>query len=236
MKITMSLLQDLQTDNHVMTRAILTIKRCIMKHFIYLLSLILLFSCKRQQVNSVSYYSKWINNPDNGLFITRKINGLQLSIKYLPSEFLEYKDREGNESAHLEQNDYKNTLTFLMTIGPDEEKGNKNDIMFDEISSYKEYTERLLALNFEIDKNITLKTRDLELKPVLSNLENTYGLSKNRSIVIAFAPTDEQRKKIEKADELEFTYSDELFDMGTMHFNFSGSDINHLPYISQLNK
>jgi hypothetical protein len=207
-----------------------------MKHVIYFLFVVLLFSCKKQQVNSVSDYSKYINNPDNGLVITRKVNGLQLSVKYLPSEFLEYKDQQGNSSTQSIKNVYQNTLTFLMTIGPDEEKGNKNDIMFNEISSYKEYTERLLSLNFEIDKSITLKAKDIELKPVLSNLENTYGLSKNRSIVIAFAPTDEQRKKIENADELEFTYSDELFDMGIMHFNFSGSDMNHLPYISQLNK
>lgn len=211
----------------------------MLKQAIYFLMLVILFSsCKKQQVNSVADYSKWINDPDNGLIITRKVNGLELSVKYLPSEYLQYKDLQRDGKMHQTEtkevkNDYKNTLTFLITVGPDEEKGNKNDIMFNEISNYKEYTERLLSMNFEMDNNIVLKAGDIELKPVLSALENTYGLSKSRSIVIAFAPTDTQRKQLESSDEIDFTYSDELFDMGTMHFNFSGKDINHLPYISQ---
>ena len=202
---------------------------------------IFLFSCGKTQVNSVAEYSKWINNPSNGLIVTRKINGLKLSVKYLPAEYLEYKeiqDANNNLKRQLDslKNEYKNSITFLLTIGPDDDKGNKNDIMFDGIKNYKEYSERLLSLNFEIDKNISLKTGGIELKPVLSALENTYGLSKNRTIVFAFSPTKNEKQEIENSKEIDFIYSDDLFQLGCMHFNFSGNDLKNLPLISEWKK
>jgi hypothetical protein len=192
-------------------------------------------------VNSVAEYSNFINNPDNGLIVTRKINGLKISVKYLPAEYLEYKEMQGDKEVIKNQLDslkkeYENSITFLMSIGPDEDKGNKNDIMFDKIANYKEYAERLLSLNFEIDKNITLKTGNLELKPVLSALENTYGLSKSRNIVFAFAVTKADKEEIEKSNELDFSYSDDLFQLGLMHFNFSKNKLENLPLISQWKK
>lgn len=200
-----------------------------------------LLSCSKQQVNSVAEYSKWINNPDNGLIVTRKINGLKISVKYLPSDYLVYKEMQDDNGAIKNQleslkNEYENSITFLMTISPDEDKGNKNDIMFDGITNYKEYSERLLSLNFEIDKNITLKTGNIELKPVLSALENTYGLSKGRNIVFAFAPTKIEKQEIENSAEFDFMYSDDLFQMGLMHFNFTKKDLKNLPLISQWEK
>lgn len=202
---------------------------------------IVLFSCSKRQVNSVAEYSGWINNPDNGLIVTRKINGLKISVKYLPVEYLEYKEMEGDNGMIKNQlgslkKEYENSMTFLMTIGPDENKGNKNDIMFDKIANYKEYSERLLSLNFEIDKNITLKSGDVELKPVLSALENTYGLSKSRNIVFAFAITKNEKQEIEKSKDVDFMYSDELFQLGLMHFNFSKNNLENLPLISQWKK
>lgn len=196
------------------------------------------FSCNEEKVASVAEYSKWLNNPDNGLVVVRRVNGLKLSVKYLPADFLKYKDMQGDEAEQKElkeMNDkYKNTLTFLMTVGPDEEKGNTADIMMSDISNYKEYAERLLTMNFELDRNITLRAGNIELKPVLSALENTYGLSKNRSVVLAFAPTDEEKAAIDNASVIDFSYSDELFAMGILHFEFSENKLHRLPYISEL--
>ena len=213
-----------------------------MKQYIIGLLIIctLLFSCERKEVSSVAEYSKWINNPANGLIATRKINGLQISVKYLPAEYLEYKDIQEDEDSKKQVDDikkeYKNSITFLMTIGPDEEKGNKNDIMFDRIKNYKEYSERLLSLNFAISDNIQLKAGDVILKPVLSALENTYGLSKNRNIVFAFAPSETEKQLIESCSELDFTYADELFQLGYMHFTFKENNFKKLPTINQCEK
>jgi hypothetical protein len=207
-----------------------------MKRIYFLCCLFLIFSCK-EEVTSVAAYSKWINKKENGLISTRKINNLKITVKYLPSDYLIYKDVTGNNltDAGIDsiKKKYENTLTFLMSLEPDDERGNKSDVMYGGVGSYEEYSKRLLAMNFDMAKNIQLKTDALELKPVLSVLENTYGLSKGRTIVIAFAPDDQQKTKLSESKQWDFIYSDELFQLGTMHFNFNKNDITHLPVIKE---
>lgn len=210
-----------------------------MKKFFYLLFIVFIFSgCTKSKVNSVFEYSKWLADHENGLVLTKKIKGLIISVKYLPSEYLIFKElseEEGNAEKNAEQvkKEYENAITFLMTIGPDESKNNKNDIMFEDIENYKEYSERLLSLNFEMDKNVALKTKKNELAPVLSALENTYGLSKSRNILFVFSPNEKESEEIKNADDLDFVYTDELFSLGIMHFNFLRKNLENLPIIKR---
>lgn len=202
---------------------------------IFFIGLSSLFSCKKREVNSVEEYSKWINEPENGLIQTKRIKGLKVSVKYLPNEYLVYKETIGNDNTETYKDslkkEYKNSLTFLMIIAPDEEKGNKNDIMTEGINNYQEYSERLLALNFQLDKNISLRSGTIELKPVLSALENTYGLSKSRNILFVFAANEEQKGKMNDSETIDFVYIDELFSLGIMHFDFANKKLKDLPVI-----
>lgn len=210
-----------------------------MKRVVYIACIVLGFSgCIKKKVNTVGEYSKWINEPENGLIITKRIKGLEISVKYLPSEYLTFKEitESGDNSeknAQRIKKEYESAITFLMTIGPDESKNNNNDIMFEDIKNYKEYSERLLSLNFEMDKNVTLKAAHVELKPVLSALENTYGLSKSRNVMFVFSPNDKEIENIKKADAIDFVYTDELFSLGIMHFNFQRNNIENLPIINR---
>lgn len=200
----------------------------------------LLMSCKTSEVSSVEEYNKWMNDPENGLVKTKKIKGLTVSVKYLPAAYLIYK--ELGEKGYSEKGSdslkkaYENALTFLMTIAPDQEKGNKNDIMMEGIVNYKEYSERLLMLNFQLDKNVTLKSGEVELKPVLSALENTYGLSKSRSITFVFVPDIKEMERIESAKMIDFVYIDDLFQLGIMHFNFNNEKLKELPVVVEYNE
>jgi len=194
--------------------------------------------CTGKKVYSVEEYSKWINDPENGLTNTRRIKGLKITVKHLPVEYLIYKEQKENNNSSNQFADslkkaYNNSLTFLMMIAPDEEKGNKNDVMLEGITNYQEYTQRLLAMNFALDKSIRLQSGKVQLKPVLSALENTYGLSKSRNIVFVFAPTAKEKQEINHSGELDFIYTDELFQLGIMHFNFNTKNITELPLIGE---
>lgn len=198
----------------------------------------LLTSCNKKKVNTVGEYSKWINDPQNGLVLKRNINGLKITVKYLPADYLVYKDGEQLETLKegSQSKSYENAITFLMNIAPDEDEKNDKDIMFRNISSYKEYSERLLSMNFEIDKSIELKAGSVKLKPALCVFENTYGLSNSRTLVVAFAPTKAEKSVIENVSEIDFIYDDELFQLGCMHFNFDQKNIKNLPLITQWQK
>lgn len=59
--------------------------------FFVLITCVLLGGCK-QQVRTEAEFFKWINNPENGLIKSKVINDLQLTVKFIPTEYLAYKE------------------------------------------------------------------------------------------------------------------------------------------------
>jgi hypothetical protein len=206
------------------------------KIFFLLLS-ITTIACRNNNVQSVTVteYLKMLNNPDNGLVVTKKVNGLNISMKYLPAGYLVYKEQK-EQSFNKAQADsiekaYANSLTFLLTFSPDETKGNETDVMFDGLKNYKEYVERDLAMNFDMEQKVILRAGKKAYKPVLSSMENIYSLNNGRSIILVFVPTD-NKEEFNKMDDVDLTYTDDLFNVGILHFNFLTTNFTKLPQIN----
>jgi hypothetical protein len=201
----------------------------------FLLLLLCCSSCEKK-VSTLPDFSSHINDQDHGFKVCRSVNGVLVSVLYLPPEYLAMKElTTNNTSGKLNYdsllNFYNNATSFIITFGPDETKKNTNDIMFDNINNLQEYTERSLKLNFEMENNVRLRTKNGEYAPVLSSLENTYGLSKDRKINLVFAGgTDTDLKDSPYYD---FVYADETFGVGTLHFNFDKNKIKeNMPEVS----
>jgi len=201
-----------------------------------LIALILVFSScwsEPNQIDKMHSYLAWINDEANGLVKTRYINGIKLSLKYLSPEYLVYKDfPDITSTSSLKKNDslikaFANSLSFMLSIGPDERDEDGVDITHRKISNYKEYAERIHTLNFDMENYFLLKTEDNEFMPVLSSMENTYELTKGRNIILVFAPhTEDQTTDFYSSGELDIVYHDELFDTGTSHFVFDRAEIS----------
>jgi hypothetical protein len=195
--------------------------------------LLLAASCGKQP-STMKEYFEWLNDPANRLVQERKVNGYKLTMKFLPAEYLAYKDMK-DEGLGMDAKDsilslYEKNLTFLLTVGPDEESGNKADVMMSDIGSKEEYTDRVMAMNFVMEDMITLQAGDEKIRPVLSNMENTYGLGKSRSLMIVFAPANKP-----SGPAYDLAYADELFGTGILHFVFDTERINNIPGIPSWN-
>lgn len=185
---------------------------------------------------SVTEFHQYINDPDNGLIKTRTASGFQFSVKFLPPEYVAYNNIKS--TGNYNQNDYDSltmmfskNLTFLLTIGPDKSVGNKFDIMYIGINTTEEYNQRVHQLNFDIKEYITIDVDGNKYKPVLTKLENTYGLSTERKINLVFAPYETENEFL-KADEIDLIFNDEIFGTGINHFKFLSSEINSIPKIT----
>ena len=206
-----------------------------MRQLLYLLFLLFFFSsCEKERRLPVKSYLKWVNEPENGLVKTKYVNGLELKIKYLSPEYLawrELSDKPGNSVMEKDSllHRYRQSLSFLLSIGPDERKKSGSDIMMQDISNYKEYTERSLTMNFDMEQYIRLKAGKSEYRPVLSALENTYGLSSGRNILLVFTPLATGDQTFKQSGELDFIYADELFGLGTNHFVFTKKELSSIP-------
>lgn len=185
-----------------------------------------------------SSYLKWLDNENNGLVSIRYVNGLMVKVKYLPADYLVYKELKSIDSpiSKIQQDSirklYENSVSFLMSIGPDERKVEGSDVMYKNVAEYKEYAERVQTMNFDMEQYVTLRAGKNEYKPVLSAMENTYGLENKRNIIFVFVPKEIDDKSIRLSENMEFVYNDEMFDMGKNYFVFNRNKINNVPAFS----
>lgn len=195
--------------------------------------LLILTSCGGKTITSTEGYLAWLNDVDNGLVASKEAGGITVKVKHLPSNYLANQDLSGQKKITKVEadsliNGYDKSLTFLMTIGVDGDV-KKGDVMYQGVTDYKQYKERLYAMNFDIENNISLKIGGKKYTPVLSNLENGYGLTDSRNITLVFVPEIKEDESFYLGEEIQFTYDDELFDTGINHFTFNRKDINNTP-------
>ena len=209
-----------------------------MVRWLSVLCFALLFACGSSgEVNSEEAYVKWLNNEKNGLIKTKYIGELKLTVKYLPPDYVVYREvKSGSKKYSKEEKEKmlaeaKNTRTFILTIGPDERKKGTGDIMFYNVKGEEDYTFRAEALNYNMDKYVYIGTGKISHAPKLHVLENTYGLTTHRDVYLVFADDDE-KKDLLKADTLDFVFNDEIFGTGISHFSFSRKDLNNVPAIN----
>lgn len=199
---------------------------------IYLLGLLLalggLPACRPAATTEAQFYA-WLHNPENGLVQTREIGDLHLSVKYLPAELLACRELRGGAptpgQADSLRRRYGRSHAFLLTVKP-RTAGRGDDVMYHGVGSYAAYKERVMELNFNLARYVSLKDGEKELKPLLHTLENTYGATEGRSLYVVF-----ENAGADGAD-LDFVFSDRVFSTGISHFRFRKSDLADTPPIA----
>jgi hypothetical protein len=189
----------------------------------------------------VDEFTRWMGDSRNGISKDKYVNGLHICLKYLPTDYLVYSDLK--KSFHMNKQFiptaaitdslkqlYALSMTFVLSIGPDERDTVGADIMMRDVTSYPDFVNRAIALNFEMEKFISLRSGAHIYPPVLTNLENTYGLSTARNIVLVF-PRPNRHNSAEK-EEYEVVWNDMLYTTGIHHFIFSAHDIESIPSLS----
>ena len=190
---------------------------------------------------SAEEFSHWMNDPDNGMVKEVYVNGLHIGVKYLPVDYLVRS--ELNKIRHTDsklsltpvmidslRKLYTRSMTFVLSIGPDERNGKGGDVMFRDITSYQEYVNRAMNLNFEMEKYVSMRVGSNVYPPVLTNLENTYGLNNGRNIILVFSRPPRQAGGEEEGYEI--VWDDMMYTTGLHRFFFSAGDIESIPSLS----
>lgn len=184
----------------------------------------LAFSACGQGPETVTEYESWMKDPEHGLCQTRTVNDLRITMQYLPPELLMYReqlDGEDMSSSDPEkgQNLYKSNLMFLMTIAPIDPGMQGQDVMMHGLASEQEFFERQATMNFDMSQHLSLRTAYGEAQPVLAHFENSYGLKKERRVMLAFT-SQINEKQVLDTDTLDVSFVDKMFDTGIHHFIF----------------
>jgi hypothetical protein len=196
--------------------------------FIGLLAVCLLPACQPGPKTEAAFYA-WLHDPGNGLVQTRQIGDLQLSVKYLPAELLAYREGKGAgyspQRADSLRGRYRQSHAFLLTFKPVGSVAG-GDVMYRGVGSYGAYKQRVMDLNFNLDRYVSLRDGEKEVKPLLHTLENTYGATEGRSLYLVF------ENAAAGGSTLDFVFSDEILGTGISHFRFRKSDLENVPSLA----
>ncbi|MBI4646902.1 MAG: hypothetical protein HY738_10000 [Bacteroidia bacterium] len=206
----------------------------MVKYISYIVIFVIITSCSdKTQLNTFQEYAEYLNDPENGLIKIKTVNGYELKVHYLPPAYSAYLELSQDsvitkKEADSVLKDYLDGLTFMLSIGPDKNRGYSGNIMYNGITKYEEYKERLINLSFSIENFVTLKTGNEIYSPVLSSFDFEYGLKENKNILFVFLPIN-NNNSFHTSDNLDFVFEDFVFDTGMNHFVFNRKDINSLP-------
>lgn len=190
------------------------------------------------QVASWDELMQYVNDPGNGLVQSKKVNGVEMRVKFMPPDWLAHREIEQHPTYSKAQCDsilniYKKSTTFLLTLGPDKEK-TKGDIMFRDVSKIEEYNARALEMNFSMQEYVTLSTDKGTYTPVLAHLENVYGLTPGRNVILVFVPGNEHAAPLHESTSISIAYDDPFFGLGKNYFEFKKANIDLIPTLKQL--
>ena len=154
------------------------------------------------------------------------INGLIFQVDYLSPSVLAQRQL-GNTITDSELNQfvdtYKHSLNFQITITADENYY-QGDVMYLGVTDYEAYKERVLDMNFNLSEWIELNYNGKIYKPVLAEMESSYGISNRRKIQLAFASEDFDFERAETG-AVDLIYEDQHFNTGINHYPFNISKL-----------
>jgi hypothetical protein len=176
-------------------------------------------------VDNVDALKAFVWNPENGLVKTHAYEEVVWKVKLVPREM------QGSGMAIEMPNGKEGTgtLHFMVNVSVGNEY-QAGDVMMAGVSTYEEYADRMIQLNFRLEERIRLHVGGKELAPVLFHMENTFGLTQDRNIHILFAdPVLEQDLQV--LPKLDLVIEDWVFETGISHFVFQEANLEKIPLL-----
>jgi hypothetical protein len=199
-------------------------------------AVIVLISCGKPKELAFEKYGRWISSEENGLVKSKEVKNASIQVRYLPSEYLAYKEFVGSPDANFDTiwNAYKCGLTFQVTLSADKADKTYGNLMYYQVPSQEELTARIRYLSFSIEEFISLKHGDETYLPVLSNFEGFDQLGNRVSFQVAFIVPDYNCAAPQPSfNDITLTFDDPFWDIGSNNFLFEKGVFTELPKITR---
>ena len=123
---------------------------------------------------------------------------------------------------------YQKSLAFLLTFESIKDDG---DILWKNISTREDFESRVHLLNFRMNELVRMEINGEVFHPVLSVLENDYGITRSRKIHLVFSDSKKLRELLQ-AQHYDIVLEDEVYMTGISHFKFDRKSMEEAPSIN----
>ncbi len=149
------------------------------------------------------------------------VHDVRVKVKYLTPESLARREAAGNEKDYDKLvESYSNGMSFVLALSP---TMSDDDLMQKDVAGYDDYRNRVVAMNFDLKSHIRLETPDTVLFPVIGTLENSYGLSSERKLLVVFEGKPEE--VLRGSEHFDIVFDDPVFGTGINRFSYRSSDV-----------
>jgi hypothetical protein len=176
-------------------------------------------------------YVKWIEDPENGLVKTKKLEKYRYSLLYKPNDYMIAKDLAALKIAQAEydslQEVYKGFEYYTFSI---EDTSFHDELLKSGLTSRGQYDKRLMYYSFEMQKDIQLISGTDTIPCSLLHYERTFNVSPKANFLIGFPVTTKQKKSGKQVSKT-FVYEDRVFKTGIVKLRIEDEAIKEIPAI-----
>ena len=183
----------------------------------------MLLSCTQKEL-SVKDYLAWVNNPENGLKVSKEIKEYKIELFYKPVEYIAINEQKTTEiDTALFFQRIKEIKDFqYYTLKIESLKG--TEMMRTNIASEHEYSQRLQYFSDLVQYDLSLEENNDTLSCQLFHFERNYGVAPYNNIVLGFPkPTQENAKTL--------VFNDQMLGIGKIKLKIEKEKIDNIPNI-----
>lgn len=172
----------------------------------------------------------WVNS-NKAFSKVKEVNGLAIRTRYLPADYLAYKEYIASDSANYDslRKSYACGLTFQVVLHADKAGKAYANLLQYGVSTQEELSQRIRLLSFASEHFIYSDYNEVKFLPVLAHYEGYDPLSNSISFQVVFVIPDYNCGNPQSFKDVVITFDDPIWNTGKNNFEFSGADIQSVP-------
>lgn len=180
-------------------------------------------------------YNRWIHSAPSGLVQEKEVNHVKMQAQFLPAAYLAYKEyasQGGSSSYDSILNEYRCGLTFQFSIQAERDDQVYGNLLYYDVSSKEEVTERINYFNFRINEFIYLQQNGRSIEPVLTSFDGFDQIGNKAVFQVSFLLEEYKCGALpDVLSDLTLVFDDPAFDLGTNRFLFKGPALQEIPQL-----
>jgi hypothetical protein len=197
--------------------------------------LALTLSCERTPETLTPHdYMQWIASRAETFQRVKEVNGLEISVQYLPADFLAYREFLRSDSVSYDsiRKSYACGTTFQISVQAERENHVYGNLLQYKLIDQQEIRDRVKYLSFRIEEFIYVEHQGKQYLPALSHFEGFDGVTNKLSFQVVFLiPEFNCGKPVGNFDVVTVTFDDPYWESGKNNFQLARGVFEDLPTI-----
>lgn len=185
-----------------------------------------IWGCSQVGLEPLSFV-RWVENPANGLRVTKTMGAITYMLQYKPVEYIVAMEEKTQNLKKSTLNERVSELDgmqyYSLRLSP---SSGDQDVLSQNMQSENDYLRMVNYFSFELEQDLYLVDGGDTLGCKLFHFVRDYGIGQNSDFVLGFDIPESQAKKTQRKV---FVIDDHLFENGIIKLEIDANDLEEIP-------